>query len=74
MMDKNEILQLTAVGIIVLLALLWAAWKVLKMGKGRNSGCSCCSESDECKLKDLKQNMKAKTPPENCRDGRSARN
>ena len=72
-MEKNEIIQWSVVGIIILLALLWAALRILRLNKYKKDtgGCSCCSESASCKLKDLKSEI-SKT--ESCHDGQSARN
>lgn len=74
-MTQNEILQWTIAGVIVLIAILWAAIKILQMARSKNSGnsCSCCGESSDCKAKELKQIIE-KNQCGRHHDGQSARN
>ena len=44
----SETVQYTVVGIIILLAIIWAAYKTARISKGKESGCSGCSLSDTC--------------------------
>lgn len=54
-MDKNLAIQYTAVAIIILLAIIWAVYKLItKKSKGSCSGCTlsehCAKKkSDRCK-------------------------
>ncbi|MDE7437476.1 MAG: FeoB-associated Cys-rich membrane protein [Muribaculaceae bacterium] len=52
-MDKNLAIQYTAVAIVILLAIVWAVYKlVTKKSKGPCSGCSlsahCAKKKDGC--------------------------
>ena len=74
-MSREQTLQWTVVGVIVLLALVWAALRIRKLArsKGKDSaGCSCCAQEADCKIKDLRQEIRQRS--ENCHDGQSARN
>lgn len=78
-MERNEIIQWTVVGIILLCALVWASLKVASIGKKKNNGCECgCCESSDCKLRELKGRSHPATSRKqkhgNCRDGLSDRN
>ena len=77
-LSQNEIVQWTVVSVIVLIALIFAALKVIRMGKKSSQShvCDCCDSSDRCKVRDLKiSSAKAqKLKAENCRGGQSARN
>lgn len=55
-MTQNEVVQWSVVGIIVLMALIWAAIRIYNLSrhKGADSGCSCCSSAPNCKAKELK--------------------
>ena len=73
-MERNELIQWSVVGVIVLLALVWAAVKIFRVSGSKNSGgCSCCSDANQCKAKDLKDEI-LRRQSENCHGGRSARN
>ena len=71
-MEKSELVQLTIVAVIVLVALLWVAVRILRLAKKNNAGssCSCCSDANVCKAKELKQRARNR----HCHDGQSARN
>lgn len=80
-MEQNELFQWSVVGIIVLLAIIWVFWRILSANRRSGSGCNCggCSESSDCKAKELRdlieaRKIEAKKQSENCRDGQSARN
>lgn len=70
-MSSNEIIQWTIVGVIVLVAIIWTAVKVSRIGSPKNSGCDSCAGSPGCKAKELKNEIQRR---EGCRDGQSARN
>lgn len=73
-MSRNEVIQWSVVGIIILLAILWVALRILRLSRNKSSdSCSCCDSSQHCKVKDLKEEI-SKRRSENCRDGQSARN
>lgn len=82
-MAQNELIQWTAVALIVLGAIIWAAVKVAKIGKNKDKGCSCCSSSEECKAKEIRDAIRDRNchgdyekvrKRGNCHDGQSARN
>ena len=73
-MTRNEIIQFTIVAIILLLALLWIIFKLIRSGKNQNQGCSSCSLSESCKTKELKNKIVNQQAKDDCHGGRSARN
>lgn len=72
-MDKNEVIQWSIVGLIVLAALVWALIRIVNIGKGKSDSgdCNCCGSASDCKAKELKDEIRKRR---DCRDGRSARN
>ena len=72
-MGRNEIIQWSLVGVVVLLAILWIAVRMIRMAKksSETHGCSYCPDSVNCKVKELKERAKR---AENCHGGQSARN
>jgi len=49
-MDKNLVIQYTAVGIVIIGALVWLLVKFIKRRKCRENGmCHGCALSDKCK-------------------------
>lgn len=72
-MSQSEIIQWTIVGLIVLVALGIALFKMIKIASGKGTGCNCgtCGESVDCKAKEIRDAVKRR---QNCHDGRSARN
>lgn len=48
-LDNNMIIQYTIVGIIILIALIWLAVKVIRKSKGKDKGACCgCALSEKC--------------------------
>lgn len=47
-MDRNLLIQYIVTGILVLAALIWIIVKLVKMAKGKESGCPGCALSDRC--------------------------
>lgn len=74
-MAQNEAVQWTLVALIVLGALSWMAFRLVRLAKnrGKDSGCGCCSQSADCKAKELKDEIRRRQEG-NCHDEQSARN
>lgn len=52
-MDKNYVIQLSVVGIIVLLAIIWIIIRVIKKNPAKESGCGGCALVENCKKTEL---------------------
>ena len=81
-MSQNEIIQVSIVCLIVLAAILWSAVRIAHMGKKKSGdGCSCCSSANDCKAKELREEIRHRGNAKDCRrksgnyrDGQSAKN
>lgn len=74
-MERNEQIQWTIVAIVFLIAIVWAAIRIVKLFKKNGttqSKCGCCSASDKCDLKEIA--LRREKSPESCHDGQSAKN
>ena len=59
-MDRNEVIQITIVALIILLAMIWAIIKIIRIGKKKGSGnCSGCAQASDCAAKELVERAKA---------------
>ena len=75
-MDKNEIVQITIVALIILMALLWIVVRLIKKAKNDDAGkCGCCELAKDCNIKQLSERAKKlRKERENCHGGQSAKN
>lgn len=48
------IIQYSIVGLILLTACIWIAWKIFKKKKNKSSACCGCAISESCVKKDIK--------------------
>lgn len=72
-MESNEIIQWSAVCLIVLAALVWVGFRVARLNRHKEGECGCCDQASDCKAKEIK-NLVKRREAGNCRDGQSARN
>lgn len=68
-MDTNLLIQYIVTGVLILAALVWIIVKIVRLGKGKSSGCPGCALSGSCtkpRKADGKKKSCCSTGPDKC--------